>query len=309
MNGVQLWPPQASAHAREVDLLIASFGTMVWLLTLPVFILCTVYAIRYRRSRKIDRTQSESRNLWLEASWSIIPFVLTLGFYVWSTGMFFGLQRPPANAEQIDVVAKQWMWKIEHMAGAREINTIHVPANTPVRLVMTSEDVIHSLYIPALRIKQDLVPGRYTQLWFTAENPGTYPVRCAEFCGADHSQMGATLIVLSRDDYAAWLANARDGGTRATLAEQGRQIYAASGCSACHGTPRAPSLAGLAGSQVRLADGCTVTADDQYLRDAILLPNKQVAAGYAPIMPIYDRALTPEQVNAVVAWIDAGDAP
>jgi cytochrome c oxidase subunit 2 len=311
-GGIPLWPAQASAHARQVDLLIGSFGAMVWLLTLPVFILCAVYAFRYRRGRAADRRVKESGNVGLELSWSLIPFFLTLFFYVWATRLYFGLEQPPANAEQVDVVAKQWMWKFQHMAGAREINALHVPVGTPVKLVMTSEDVIHSLYVPALRIKQDLVPGRYTQLWFTADRPGRYPLRCAEFCGADHSVMGATLIVQSRGDYATWLAAARDGGTTATLAEQGRRLFAASGCTGCHGAKaagRAPSLRDIAGRPVMLADGSTVTADDDYLRDAIVAPNKQVVAGYPAIMPTYQRTLTPEQVNAVVAFLKAGGQP
>lgn len=311
-GGIELWPAGASAHAREVDLLIGSFGAMVWLLALPVFVLCAFYAIRYRRGRAADRTVKESGNVGLELAWSIIPFVLTLFFYVWATRLYFELERPPANAEQVDVVAKQWMWKFQHMAGAREINALHVPVGTPVRLVMTSEDVIHSLYVPALRIKQDVVPGRYTQLWFTADRPGSYALRCAEFCGADHSVMGATLIVQSRADYAAWLAAARDGGSNATLAEQGRRLFQASGCTGCHGAAAAghgPSLQDIAGKAVMLADGSSVIVDDDYLRDAIVAPNKQVVAGYPAIMPTYDRALTPEQINALIAFLKAGGQP
>ncbi len=312
MSGAAFWPPQASHHAAQVDLLIGSFGAMVWLLTLPVFVLCALFAIRYRRSRQVDRTAASSGNVWLEASWSIVPFVLTLGFYVWATSLFFELQHAPTDALKVDVVAKQWMWKFQHMAGAREIDALHVPANTPIELVMTSEDVIHSLYVPALRIKQDLVPGRTTTLMFEAERPGRYPIRCAEFCGADHSVMGGDLIVLSRDDYAAWLASARDGPANEPLAETGRRLFAVSGCAACHGAAsavRAPALAGIYGRPVTLADGRRLQVDDAYLRDAILLPNKDVVAGYPAIMPTYDRALAPEQVNALIAWLEAGGQP
>jgi cytochrome c oxidase subunit 2 len=304
--GIELWPPQASEHARSVDLLIGSFGAMVWALTLPVFVLMTVFAIRYRRSRKVNREHASSRNLWLELSWSVIPFVLMLGFYVWATSLFLDLYRPPANAIPIHIVAKQWMWKLQHAEGAREINNLHVPAGVPVKLIMTSEDVIHSFYVPALRIKQDLVPGRYTSIWFNAEKEGSYPLRCAEFCGTDHSAMGGQLIVMRPDDYAAWLARNPDGGTGATMADRGAGLYRDLGCDGCHGanaTVKAPTLANLFGRRVALADGGTANIDEQYLRDALLLPNKQVVAGYAPVMPTYANLLSAEQVDALVAYL------
>lgn len=305
-GGILFWPPAASHHAEQVDLLIGSFGAMIWLLTLPVFVLMAWFTIRYRRSKDVNRDHAPTRNLWVELGWSIIPFILTLGFYVWATMLFLDIYRPPADAVPIHVVAKQWMWKFQHPDGAREINALHVPAGRPVKLIMTSEDVIHSFYVPALRVKQDLVPGRYTSLWFDAEKPGRYPLRCAEFCGTDHSVMGGMLIVMPPQDYAAWLARNRDGGTDGTLAQAGARLFRDLGCSGCHGAAsavKAPPLGGIFGRPVALSSGDTLIADDQYLSDSILLPNKQVVAGYDPIMPTYGNVLRPEQVNALVAYL------
>lgn len=301
-----LWPVQASEHAGQVDLLIGSFGVMVWLLTLPVFVLMAVFAIRYRTGREVNREHASNGNVWLEVSWSVIPFLLTLFFFVWATALFFDLKRPPANAMTISVVAKQWMWKYQHGEGAREINDLHVPVDRPVKLVMISQDVIHSLYVPALRIKQDVLPGRYTTMWFTADKPGVYPLRCAEFCGTDHSVMGGRLIVMAPQDYADWLARNRDRGEDGTLAATGAKLFRSAGCSGCHGagsSVHAPPLEGLFGGPVGLSDGRTLIADEQYLHDSIILPNKDVAAGYQPIMPTYGNVLQPEQVNALIAYL------
>lgn len=309
--GMELWPPQASEHAEKVDLLIGSFGVVVWLLTLPVFVLMAWFAIRYRRSRDVNREHAPARNPWIELSWSAIPFALALIFYVWATVLYFDLYRPPANALAIHVVAKQWMWKFQHPEGAKEINALHVPAGMPVKLIMTSEDVIHSLYVPALRIKEDVVPGRYTSLWFNAVREGHYPLRCAEFCGTDHSVMGGTLIVMRPDRYAAWVARNKDGGTDATLAQSGARLFRQLGCSGCHGnasTVQAPPLEGIFGRPVALSDGSTLIADDQYLSDSVMLPNKQIAAGYPPVMPTYGNVLKPEQVNALVAYLKSTES-
>lgn len=305
---LSFWPPQASLHAEHVDWLIGSFAVLVALLAAPVFILSAVYLVRFRYGRKADRSHREAGNVWLETSWAVIPFLLVMGFYVWSTKMFLDQQSPPADALTIDVIAKQWMWKFEHAGGQREINELHVPVGRAIRLTMTSQDVIHSLYLPALRIKQDVLPGRYTQEWFRASATGTFPLRCAEFCGTDHSLMGGRLIVQTPAEFARWQAQA---GADRSLAEQGRAQFDRLGCAGCHGgnaqgqegAVRAPPLAGLYGRPVPLADGSIVRADDQYIHDAIMLPNKQVAAGYRPIMPPFGNVLDEEQVAQLEAYI------
>lgn len=303
MIGLFPFAPAASAHARHLDTLIGGFSVLVALLAGPVIVLIFAFAVRYRRGKRVDRTRSEGRNVWLEVSWSVILFVLILGFFAVAARMYFALHEPPPDTVPITVVAKQWMWKFQHPTGQAEINRLHVPIGQPVRLTMTSQDVIHSLYVPALRIKQDVLPGRYTELWFTADRPGTYHLFCAEFCGTDHAAMGGGLIALAPGDYARWLADAGGGGS---LAAQGAALYARLGCGSCHdagAAVRAPPLGGLFGSTVTLADGTTRRADEQYLRDAILDPNAQIAAGYRAIMPTYRGIVDEAAAMKLVAYL------
>jgi cytochrome c oxidase subunit 2 len=303
-----LWPTQASLHAEHVDWLIGSFGLLVATLTAPVFVLSAIYLLRFRHGRRADRSHAAKGSILIETSWAVIPFLMVLGFYVWSTKLFLDQQSPPDGALTIDVIAKQWMWKFQHAGGQREINELHVPVGRAIRLTMTSQDVIHSLFLPALRIKQDVLPGRYTQEWFTASETGTFPLRCAEFCGTDHSVMGGRLIVQTPADFARWQAQA---GADRSLAQMGQALFDRLGCAGCHGgnaqgldaQVRAPPLAGLYGKPVPLADGSIVRADNQYIHDSIMLPNKQVAAGYKPIMPPFGNVLDEEQVTQLEAYI------
>lgn len=302
---IALWPGQASAYGAEVDTLIAGFTVLIVLLSAPVFVLIVVFAFKYRRGEPADRSHPVNRNVWLETSWAVVPFLLTLVFYVWAARLFFDIHHPPDGALEIAVVAKQWMWKFQHPGGQREIDELHLPAGEPVRLRMASQDVIHSLFVPALRLKQDVVPGRYTTMWFRADRPGTYRIACAEFCGTDHSTMGGRLVVLTPSDYARWLERS---DVDPTPVAAGRALFRSRGCSGCHGpaaTVHAPSLAGLYGRPVPLQDGSVVTADAQYIRDSILLPQSQIAAGYPPIMPTFRNLLDEEEVLALVAYIQS----
>jgi cytochrome c oxidase subunit 2 len=303
MNELFRWPQVASHYASQVDVLAATFAVLVIVLSAPVFVLMLVFALRYRRGRPANRKGRAGGNIWLEASWTLIPFFLIIFFFTWSASLFFQLHRPPADAQVIQVVAKQWMWKFQHPEGAREINDLHVPAGVPIRLQMISQDVIHSLYLPVLRIKQDVLPDRYTSLWFTADRPGVYPLRCAEFCGTDHSEMGGRLIAMRPEDYARWLTQADNDSDLAAL---GAALFRRLGCSGCHAAGsavHAPPLAGLYGSVVPLADGRIVRADDQYVHDSIMLPNRDVAAGYRPIMPTFGNIIDEDQVLALEAYI------
>lgn len=295
--------PEASAHAHRVDLLFGGFSVLILFLAGPVFILIVAFAIRYRRGKQANREHAPNRSVALEVSWTIIPFLLIIGFFIVSARMFFALHAPPPNAMTISVVAKQWMWKFQHAEGQAEINTLHVPIGQPVRLTMTSQDVIHSLYVPVLRLKQDVLPGRYTEIWFNATRPGVYHLFCAEYCGLDHARMGGSFIALKPSDYARWLATQASGGS---LAADGGDLYRRLGCGACHGADaaaRAPSLEGLYGSVVTLADGSKVAAGDQYLRDAILDPNAQLVAGFTPTMPTYRGAIGEEGAIKLTAYI------
>lgn len=295
--------PEASAHAVHVDQLIAAFSALIVLLTGPVIVLMFVFAIRYRRGKQVNRDHAPNRNVALEVSWTILPFLLILGFFIVSAKMFFTIHHPPADAMSISVVAKQWMWKFQHPEGQAEIDTLHIPAGQPVKLTMTSQDVIHSLFIPALRLKQDVLPGRYTQLWFTADRPGTYHLFCSQFCGLDHATMGGAFVVMPPAAYARWLGGQASGGS---LANAGANLYRRLGCGACHrsdAAASAPRLIGLYGSTVTLAGGQQVQADDQYLHDSILDPNAQEAAGYKPIMPTYRGVIGEEEAMQLVAYI------
>lgn len=305
MTPLSGWASEASAHAAQVDLLMGCFLLLVFLLSAPVFVLLVVFAVKYRRGRTADRAHPVNRNVWLEVSWAALPFLLTVAFFVWATKLYAELYRPPPDALEITVVAKQWMWKFQHPGGQREIDQLHVPVGQPVQLVMASEDVIHSLFIPALRLKRDVVPGRYERMWFTAGRPGVYRLTCAEFCGNAHSQMGGSLVALSRADYARWLGRA---DVDATPAARGAALFRARGCSGCHGpssTVHAPPLAGLYGRPVALEDGSVVTADARYIRDSILLPQSQIAAGYPHIMPTYRNVLSEAEVLDLVAYVES----
>jgi cytochrome c oxidase subunit 2 len=224
---------------------------------------------------------------------------------VWGGDIYVHLYNPPPNALQIFIVGKQWMWKAQHPGGQREINELHVPVNQDVRLVMASEDVIHSFYIPALRIKQDVVPGRYETMWFRANKVGRYHLFCAEYCGTDHAHMGGWVTVMNPRDFAEWL---RAQGGQQTLASQGEQLFHRYGCSGCHdpgGTVRAPNLNGVYGSPVPLSDGRVVIADERYVRDSILDPKAQVAAGYQPVMPTFAGQIGEDDLAKLVAYIQS----
>ncbi len=288
------WPVALSAHASEVDLILLGLVLLSALLTLPVFVLLVWFSVRYRRGSEADRSGRRKGNWKLEFSWALIPLGLVLVFYVWAAKAYFDYDSAPPGAEEIAVVAKQWMWKFQHPGGQREINELHVPAGRPIRLDMTSQDVIHSLFLPALRIKRDVLPGRTTVEWFEAEKPGVYHLLCTEFCGTSHSEMGGRIVVLEPAAYADWLARQ---DVDLTLAERGAGLFRSYGCSGCHedsDVVRAPPLYGLYGRPVPLESGEVVTADEAYLRDSIIFPLKHVAAGYSPVMPSF-RGRVPEQ--------------
>ncbi|HVN45024.1 MAG TPA: cytochrome c oxidase subunit II [Steroidobacteraceae bacterium] len=300
--------PQASSIAFRIDVFFWSMTALCALVAAGVIVAIVFFGVRYRRGSPAPRTDRHRDALGVEITWILVPFGLFVVAFIWSLSIFALARTPPANARDIYVVAKQWMWKIEHPGGQREINTLHVPVDEPVRLTMTSQDVIHSFYVPAFRVKQDVLPGRYTQLWFTATQPGTFPLLCTQYCGTDHARMGGTVIVMPRAEYARWLAGQGGAGT---LAAQGAQLFRAHGCSGCHGSHavvHAPELTGLYGRMVHLADGRSVLADDRYLRDCILEPSAQRVAGYPPVMPSFSGELSEEELLALIAYMKSGPA-
>jgi cytochrome c oxidase subunit 2 len=297
-------PEAASAQAVQTDqiyfVLLALSGAVIVL----VGALILVFSIRYRRGSKAKRgalPQVMSKEF--EIGWASATLFLALFIFWWVSSSQLSALVAPKNALEIHVVAKQWMWKTQHSDGAREINELHVPLDTPVRLVMTSEDVIHSFFVPAVRMKKDVLPGRYTETWFRATKLGVFHLFCAEYCGSEHSRMTGRIVVMQADGYARWLAAQPEGDG---LAKAGEAVFRARGCSGCHSETskvHAPNLNGLYGRKVQLADGRTVTADEAYLRDSMLLPRRDVTAGFEPIMPSYAGILTDGEIISLTAYI------
>ena len=304
-----LWPARASAMATRVDALFIFMIAICGLFTLMVFTLIFIFAIRYRRSRNPVATQIEGSNA-LEAIWSLIPFCIFIFMFLWAASIYVAEARPPADSMEIYTVAKQWMWKFEHPDGQREINALHVPVGRAVKLMMTSEDVIHSFYVPAFRIKQDVLPGRYTTAWFQATQAGTYHLFCAEYCGTMHSGMIGWVTVMEPADYEAWLSGGKTGAQ--SLASAGEQLFQQLGCVTCHrddGQGRGPSLVHLPGKTVKLQDGQTVVADDAYLRESILSSQAKIVAGYQPIMPTFKGLVSEEGLLQLIAYIKTLGGP
>jgi cytochrome c oxidase subunit II len=309
MNPFHMLIPEASSLAPRIDALFWVMVVLCALVAAGVFGAMIFFCVRYHRGHEVDRSGREAGSLGVELTWTLVPCALFIAVFVWSLFLFADARTPPADAHTLYVVAKQWMWKVQHPTGQREINTLHVPLGQAVRLTMTSQDVIHSFFIPAFRVKQDVLPGRYTQLWFTATRLGAFPLTCAEYCGLDHSKMGGVVVVLSPAEFGRWL---RGQGANPSLAAQGATLFARSGCGGCHGdhsTVHAPVLAGLYGRPVHLADGSTVVADERYLHDSIVLPNEEVAAGYAPVMPSFAGQLSEEDLLALIAYLKSIATP
>jgi cytochrome c oxidase subunit II len=301
LNNFPLWPEQASTMARNVDALYIFLLIVTGMMTLLIFFCLVYFAARYRHRPGVPAEQIEGSTP-LEITWSTIPFVIFMVIFAWGAVVYFRERTPPSDAAEIYVVAKQWMWKLEHAEGQREINELHVPVGRDVKLIMTSQDVIHSFFVPAFRIKQDVLPGRYTVEWFRATKPGTYHLFCAEYCGTQHSGMVGSIVVMEPAQYEAWM----NGGSTGPLSATGEKIFAELGCSTCHRTDtqgRGPNLQGVFGKPVQLEDGRTVTADENYVRECILDPGARRVKGFQPIMPTFQGLVSEEQVNALVAYI------
>jgi cytochrome c oxidase subunit II len=296
--------------AREVDALYIFLLIVAGMMTLLIFTAVIYFAARYRNRKGVLADQIEGSTP-LELTWSIIPFFVFMAIFAWGAVVFFQGRTPPRDSTEVYVVAKQWMWKLEHAEGQREINELHVPVNKDVKLIMTSQDVIHSFFVPEFRMKQDVVPGRYTIAWFRAIKPGTYHLFCTQYCGSQHSGMIGDIVVMEPAQYEAWM----NGGTTGPLSATGEKVFAELGCVTCHrsdSTGRGPNLQGVFGHPVQLEDGRTVTADENYIRECILSPGDKRVKGFQPIMPTFQGLVSEEQVNALVAYVKSlakpGDA-
>ncbi len=302
LHNSSLFPAEASGISPYVDALYFFLVMMTIVGTALVAVLLLVFSIRYRREKNPVATQIEGSTL-LEATWTIIPLAIFLVTFVWGALLYFRIYNPPANAMNIYIVGKQWMWKAEHPGGQHEINALHVPLGKPVQLTMISQDVFHSFSIPDFRIKREVIPGRYSTVWFEATQVGTYHLFCTQYCGTQHSGMVGEVTVLTPQDYKKWLDQSTSGQS---LAQNGERLFASMGCNSCHsGTAaaRGPSLAGVYGSKLTLTDGSQILVDDAYLRDAILNPSKHVTAGFAPIMPTYQGQLSEDGLIDLVEFI------
>lgn len=310
-HGFHLLDAAASTQADRTDAIFLAMVLLCGAVALTLLVLVVVFAVRYRRGNDVDRTPPRELK-GIEIAWTVAPLLVFFAVFGWAARDFITLANPPTDALPVTVVAKQWMWKLQHRNGRREINELHVPLGEPVVVTMTSEDVIHSFFVPAFRLKQDVVPGRYTRLWFTATQLGEFPLFCSEYCGSEHSQMTGRVVVMSPADYGRWLAA---GPAQPSTAQYGFALFRQLGCSGCHdprSTVHAPSLDGVYGRTVHLQDGRSVVADANYLRDSILVPAKDVVAGFAPVMPSYAGQVSEEDIAALIAYLQSTsprDAP
>jgi cytochrome c oxidase subunit 2 len=310
---VRFMPEQASSFAGEVDRLYAFLWAVSGAMTILIGALILYFAIKYRRGSKADRTQTATHFFLIEATWILGPFAVVMVMFFWGARLYFHQSRAPAHAMEITGVGRQWMWKFQHPDGRSEINDLHVPLGQPIKVRLISEDVIHSMFVPAFRQKQDVLPGRYTQFWFEPTKVGKYHLFCAEYCGAKHSEMRGYVYVMEPSKYQEWLS-----GTVPTqsMASAGENLFERFRCASCHQgggmTSKGPPLENLYGSTVKLQDGRTVVADENYLRESIVRPQAKIVAGFPSIMPTFEGLIDENGINQLIAEIKSlgrGDRP
>ncbi len=301
---IPLVPDSASTFSWKVDALYFYLSGVTLFFTLLISAVLIFFAIRYRRRTPYEIPRPIAGSHKLETLWTVIPFVIAMTMFAWGAQLYFQQYKPPQNAVEVYVVGKQWMWKLQHATGQREINELHVPVGRKIKLIMTSEDVIHDFFVPAFRTKADVVPGRYTTLWFEATKPGQYHLFCAEYCGMNHSGMIGSVYVMEPREFDNWLAGNTSSSTPAAA---GQQLFQTLGCASCHGANgeggRGPTLAGLVGRETPLEGGQTVRADEAYIRESILNPGAKIVAGFTPIMPTFQGQVTEDQLVQLVAFI------
>jgi cytochrome c oxidase subunit 2 len=303
MPNFPLFPERASSLAFHVDALYFFLVALTIFFSAGIALGIVILAFRYRQQRQPKPVQVEG-SLALELTWTIIPLGITMIIFIWAAAIYFYGTRPPRGAMEVYVVARQWMWKFEHIEGQREINVLHVPVGRDVRMIMTSQDVIHSFFVPAFRAKADVLPGRYTSVWFRPTKPGTYHLFCAEYCGTQHSGMIGDVVVMDPAAYQEWTQSGSDG----SLASAGEKAFQMYGCAMCHRADtqgRGPNLVGLYGKPVLLDDGRTVSADETYIRESIMNPGAKIVSGFKNIMPTFEGQISEEEMVALVAYVKA----
>lgn len=307
-NSGSLWlPPQKSTLAADTDALfhfINYSGAILLLGIVAVIIYCIIV---YKRKSEDDVTPEIHHNNPLEITWSVIPLILVLVVFSWGFKGFLNHRVAPDDAYEIHVKGKKWLWEFSYDNGVTTLNELHVPAGRPVKLIMSSDDVLHSFFIPDYRVKHDVVPGRYTSLWFEVLEPGESVIFCTEYCGDGHSDMMASAIAHEQADFVKWLDSGLKPPEGVPLAEYGEQMYQKSNCWTCHSLDGSkkigPTFQGIYGRVEQLADGSTITVDENYIRESILEPNAKVVSGYQPVMPSYKGTLKDFQIDALVEFL------
>jgi cytochrome c oxidase subunit 2 len=301
--GFPLFPEQASTVAGRIDELFFFLVIVSLFFATLICVLIITFAIKYRRRHDDERPPAILGNLRLEILWTTIPLALTMVMFVWGARLYFVINAPPNDALEITVVAKQWMWKVQHPEGQSEIDELHIPAGRPIKLMMTSQDVIHDFFVPAFRVKKDVLPGRYTTVWFEATKPGSYQLFCSQYCGTQHSGMIGHIIVMAPAEFASWLGG---GATTESMAGAGEKLFQRLGCITCHqpnDSGRGPSLVGVFGKAVALQGGRTVSADETYIRESILNPQAKIVAGFPPIMPTFKGLVSEDGITQILAYL------
>src|SRR6267142_2804992 len=303
-SGFPFLPESASTYSGDVDALYFYISGVTLFFTLLISFVIIFFVIRYRRRNPFEIPRPIEGSTTLETLWSVIPLLIAMTIFFWGAKVYFAQYRPAKNAIDVYVVGKQWMWKFQHATGQREINELHIPVGRKIKLIMTTEDVIHDLFVPAFRIKADVVPGRYTTQWFEATKPGRYHLFCAEYCGTNHSGMIGSIVVMEPREFDNWLSG-NAGNT--TPAVAGQQLFQSLGCVSWHGANgeggRGPALVGLFGRQVQLNTGQSVKADEAYLRESIINPQAKLVAGFGPIMPTFQGQVSEDQLVQLLAFI------
>jgi cytochrome c oxidase subunit II len=299
-----LYPEQASNFAPNVDALMAYITAVCVFFAVAITAAIILFFFKYHRKKPGDIGVPIHGDSRLEALWLVIPAVLALTMFAGGAVVYVQFRRPPLDTLDIYVIGKQWMWKSQQPNGLKEINELHVPIGRDVKLIMASEDVIHNFSIPAFRTKMDVVPGHYNTMWFRPTRVGRYHFFCSQYCGTNHAIMGGWVTVMEPSEYAAWLSGSSTAAIDPVVA--GEKLFAEKACNTCHypdGKGRAPSLNGLYGKKVQLADGSTVTADDAYIRESILNPNAKIVARYQALMPAFQGQLTEEQLLSLMSYV------
>jgi cytochrome c oxidase subunit II len=303
-------PESASTYSGDVDALYFYISGVTVFFTLLISFVIIFFVIKYRRRNPFEIPRPIEGSMKLETLWSVIPFLIAMSIFFWGAKVYFNQYRPPKNAIEVYVVGKQWMWKFQHATGQREINELHIPVGRKIKLIMATEDVIHDVFVPAFRIKVDVVPGRYTTEWFEATKPGRYHFFCAEYCGMNHSGMGGYVVVMEPTEFENWLSG---NANQMSAAAAGQQMFESLGCASCHGANaeggRGPALLGIYGNNVVLNNAQSVKADEAYIRESILNPQAKIVTGFGPIMPSFQGQLSEEQLLQLVAYVKSLSTP